>query len=212
MGWELTLALRGDLQAFLDADVKAGKQAVTTVIRRKTTKLKDDLRRAVRRAGLSDRLGKAIRGDTYPRRGYSLNAAGVVQSKAITKRESGITDLITVLDEGAVINARPGRFLAIPVSDRVKGRGVKGEPVSRPPSAFGPGRFVFKASRNSNGVLVFADSPEEVAYILVRQVRLRKRIDVRSAHHRVVATIEREIAQQWERNHQKAAAKFEVTP
>ena len=210
MTWEISMAWRGELEKFRTAELKAGQQAVTTIIRRRTTNMKNDLRRQIRKAKLSDRLGKTVRGDVYPKRGSSLNAAGVVRSAAITKRANGIVDIITVLDEGAVIKARAGRFLAFPISPRVKGRGVKGDPVSRSPASFPAGSFIFKPSRNGNGVLVFASNPTEVAFVLVRQVRLKKRIDIDKAYAKAIRNIEDAIAQQWERNDTRVQTRFEV--
>jgi hypothetical protein len=105
MALGLSLALRGDLAAFLRTDAKAAAGAVTTVVRRKTTLLKNRLRRQVKSAGLGTRLGNAIRSRTVPPRGVSPTIVGIVESKALVKRKSGIVDLITVFDTGATVAA-----------------------------------------------------------------------------------------------------------
>lgn len=211
MTWQISLALRGDLEKFLDAEVKAGKRSVSTVIRRRVNRLKNDLRRQIKRAGLSERLGKTVRGETYPKRGASLNAAGRVFSKAIVKRTGGIADLITLLDTGAVIKAGAGRALAIPLPAAGRGRGVKGDPASKKPGDFPDGTFRLVVSRDrKTAVLVFRSGPRqgEAAFILVRQVRLKKRINIERAYQKAIRGIDDDIVRQWERNNRNIQDRF----
>jgi len=213
MTWQVSLALRGDLQKFMDAEVKAGKSAVTTIIRRRTTNLKNNLRRQIRRAGLSERLGKTVQGTTYPKRGVSLNAAGQVISKALYKRPHGVVDLISVIDQGAVIRAGAGKSLAIPLPAAGKGRGVKHDPISRKPSDWPAGTFALIPSKNGKtAVLVFKGGSKkgQAAFILVRQVRLKKRIDINKAYAKAIRGIDEAVAAQWERNTKKAQQRFDV--
>lgn len=212
--WQLSLALRGDLQKFLDADLRAGKTAVKSVIRRRTTGLKNNLRRQVKRAGLSDRLGKTIRGDTYPRRGASLNAAGKVFSKAVVKRNRGPVDLITNLDTGSFTIPGPGKkYLAIANPEVVQlGPGVKGRPRARSPSEFPPGTFVFRSTSKARlAVLVKKSEPTKVAFWLVKLVRQQKKIDIERAYQKAIRDIDGLIARTWERNDRKARNRFNVS-
>ena len=57
---------------------------------------------------------------------------------------------------------------------------------------------------------MFATNPTEIAYVLVRQVRLKKRIDVDKAYNKAIRNIEDAIAQQWERNDTRVQTRFEV--
>lgn len=211
MTWQVSLALRGDLQKFMNAEVKAGKRAVTTTIRRRVNRLKNDLRRQIKRAGLGERLGKTVRGDTFPKRGTSLNAAGRVSSKAIVKRPGGVADLITLLDTGATIKAGAGKALVIPLPAAGRGRGVKGDPVSRKPSDFPEGTFSMIPSRNrKTAVLVFRSGAKkgQAGFILARQTRLKKRIDIERAYQKAIRGIDDAIVKQWERNNQKVQDRF----
>ena len=198
----------------MDADVKAGKSAVTSVIRSRTTSLKTAIRKQVKhaipRAENPERLANTVRGITFPKRGTSLNAAGQVYSVATYKRSGGIVDIITVLEEGATIKTRAGGFLAFPVSDRVKGRGTKGNPVSRSPTSFPAGTFTFKPSPKGGGVLVFTGT-REVAYILKENVTLApKKINIEKAYNKATRDIDNQIVVVWERNHARTTTKFDV--
>ncbi len=211
MAWELSMALRGELQKFLDAEVKAGKRAVTTVIRRRVNRLKNDLRRQIRRAGLSERLGKTVRGDTYPRRGTSLDAAGRVYSKALVKnRPGGVVDLIQVLDRRTIIQARGHEFLAIANPKVVQpGPGTRGFPKARSPKDFPDGTFQFRPTRKANvGLLVKTNDPTKVAFILVRLVRQKKRINIERAYNLAIRGIDDDIVTQWERAEKQVMVRF----
>ena len=217
MSWQLSLALKGDLQKFMDAEVKAGKQAVTTVVRRRTTSLKSALRRQVARAGLGMRLGKAIQDSTYPRRGTSFNIAGDVYSKAVVKRRTGgrskAHDLITIFDEGATFIPGPGKkFLAIANPAVVQlGPGVKGRPRARSPSEFPKGSLVFRPTNKASvAMLVKRNDPTKVAFWLVKIVRIPKKLDVNKAYQRAIRGIDMAIASTWERNSNKVDNRFNV--
>lgn len=205
----LRVAIRGDLERFAAAEAKAGAGAVTTAIRRRTTQLKNAIRRQIASVGLGERLGKTIRDDVYPRRGASLSAKGVVRSSAIYKRPGGLVDLITVFEEGATINARGGRFLAIPL-----GAGKK-ESLSK----FTSRDLVFLPIRNGRAaggylVLLRGSNAERATYglsdygkplfILVPQVSIRKRLSLDPLIERATAGIEDLIVREWERRASRA--------
>ena len=213
MTWQVSLALRGDLQAFLDAEVKGGKAAVTTIIKRRATNLKNNLRRQVLRAGLGVRLGKTIQSNVYPKRGTSLNAAGLVRSKALYKRPGGLVDLITVLDEATTVRAGVGKALAIPLPAAGRGRGVKNDPVSRKPSDWPAGTFAFIPNKDGKtALLIFKSGPRkgQAAFILVKHVRFKKRINIEKAYAKAIRNIDDAVVAQWERNSTKAEQRFGV--
>ncbi len=213
MSWQIDLALKGDLQKFMDAEVRAGKAAVTTIVRRRVTNLKNDIRRQIKRAGLSDRLGLSLRGDTYPKRGASLNAAGRVYSKAIVKRKRGISDLIQVLDKGALIMGTYGRkYVAIANPAVVQlGNGVRNRTKSRSPTEFPPGTFLWRPTKKANvAMLVLKRDPTKVAFWLYKVVRLKKKIDIDRAYQKAIASIDFAVVRQWERNSSRVADKFGV--
>ena len=224
MTWQVQLALRGDLQKFMDADVRAGKLAVTSVIKTRTTALKNNIRKQIKGSGLKERLGpgrlqKSVQSIVYPERGRSFDSAGIVYSKAVYKRPGGLVDLLSVFDSGTVINSNRGKLLAIPVSPRVQGPGVRGDPFSRSPSGKGSyilGGFAFKPSRSSTnpnvvGVLVFAQQPTQVAYILMKQVRIKgNRIDIAAAYEKALQGIDVRVATAWERYHSRVTTRFDI--
>jgi len=109
---QVTLRRLGDITRQTERVIKAGKQAHTTVVRRKTTVLKNALRRKVS-AKLGTRMGNTIRDQVFPATGIASNPKGQVFSKAIYKRAGGLADLITVFRFGAVIHPIKGLFLAV---------------------------------------------------------------------------------------------------
>lgn len=102
----------GDIRRQTEGVIDAGRKAHTTVIRRKTTVLKNALRRKVS-PRLGARMANTIRDRTFPPSGVSGNPKGQVYSSAIYKRAGGLVDLITVFRFGAVIHPVKGMFLLI---------------------------------------------------------------------------------------------------
>ena len=109
---QVTLRRLGDITRQTEAVVRAGKSAHTTVIRRKTTTLKNADRRKVT-ARLGAKMGNTIRSEVFPATGIAANPKGRVFSSAIYKRAGGLADLITVFRLGAVIHPVKGLFLAV---------------------------------------------------------------------------------------------------
>jgi len=208
------MALRGDLRAAAEADLRVGKRAVTSVVRRKTNLVKPNIRKEIQGAGLGPKLAKTIQGVSNPRRGASFEASGVVFSKAFVKgrgssssRQKAV-DLVTVFTEGTTIRARRGRYLAVPVPDaggqirRSPGSRRKGSPAMSPEefaSVGVPLLFLDNPPR-----LVSRAKPTEVFFWLVTQVRIRPRIDPASEFDRAMANFDQLIARKWERDSQRA--------
>jgi hypothetical protein len=185
-------AIDGSLTAILKAQTDGVKKIVTDTVVEATTKLKEDLRAQVRAAGLGDRLAKSFQQQRYPKTGTSLEAAGVVFSKANKIHRAFI--------DGVTIKGKQGLFLAIPTSACPKQ--IAGKRAS--PALFeryiGKLRFVYRA--NAPSLLVaenqrantgkrggYRRATEKqlasgrglatvVMFILVRQVRLRKLISL----------------------------------
>src|SRR5690606_29278018 len=91
------------------------------------------------------------------------------------RRPSGTVDLLLVFDEGALITGRGGKWLAIPtgIAPLKSGRGG----ARRATPAEAGLNLVFLPAGSNRGVLVDPGS-REVLYVLVKQVRVRKRIDL----------------------------------
>lgn len=191
---DIRLALSTDLEKEFRAEALRGERAATGAVRRAGNGLKDELRRQTRQAGLGNKLAAAWRADIYPRTGESLKAASAVYSKAPV--------LARVFSEGATIRSKSGLFLAIPTESAPR-RGVGGKrisPATFPEHTLGRLRFVYRRGGPSllvvdgvrvgrTGTVRRAKSATTktgrlrkgistvVMFLLVPQVRIRKRID-----------------------------------
>lgn len=214
MSWELKLAVRGDLQTFLDAELKAGKRAVTSVIRRRSNNMKNDVRRQIARAGMGQRLGKTVQNVVYPKRGVSLNAAAFVLSKAVYKnRPRGPVDLIQVFNESSTVTLPGGRALAIPLPAAGEGTGKRNDPVSRRPSDWPAGTFQMVPSKDrKTALLIFRSGSKkgQPAFILVRGYKRTKKIDVDRAYTKAVRNLDQAIVNTWNRATDKIETSFNV--
>ena len=195
---KLSATIAGSIMADMESEARTISKAVTAGIKEAGRGLKGDLRKQVVAAGLGPRLARTWREKTYPRNKSSIRAATLVWSKA--------PQIIRTFDEGAVIRSKSGLWLAIPTPVAPK-RGVGGKrinPSNFPEHRFGPLRFVYR--RNAPSLLV-VDSVRinksgrvgrrakggaftktgrmkqgmatVVMFIMVPQVRLKKRLDVK---------------------------------
>jgi len=195
---KLAATMAGSVLAGMQSEVRSISKAVTAGVKDAGRGLKGDLRKQVVAAGLGPRLARTWRETTYPRGKSSMRAATLVWSKAPL--------IIRTFDEGAVIRSKSGLWLAIPTPAAPK-RGVGGKrinPSNFPEHRFGPLRFVYR--RNGASLLV-VDSVRinksgrvgrrakggaftktgrmkqgiatVVMFIMVPQVRLKKRLDVK---------------------------------
>jgi Family of unknown function (DUF6441) len=195
LGASITRSLQVDMQAEL-RDLERAVAAGTKVA---VQSLKTELRRQVSSAGLGQRLANSWRDKHYPNR--MLDAASLVYTKA--------PQIIRAFDEGLAIRSRRGRFLAIPTENAPR-KGTDGRRISPstfPEHRFGPLRFVPRPtgpallvvdrvrasfSRKTGGLRGFRRATERarrsgqglttvVMFLLVPQVKLRKRLDVARA-------------------------------
>ena len=194
---KLAATVTDSIMAGMEAEMRSISKAVTAGIKEAGRGLKGDLRKQVVSAGLGARLSRTWRDRTYPNKGY--NAAAMVWSKA--------PQIIRTFDEGAVIKSKSGFWLAIPTPSAPK-RGVGGKrinPSNFPEHRYGPLRFVYRRGRPSllvvDGVRINARTDRvgrrakggaftktgrmkqgmatSVMFIMVPQVRLKKRLDVK---------------------------------
>ena len=192
---KLAATITGSIIAGMEAEMRMISGAVTAGIKEAGRGLKADLRKQVISAGLGARLSRTWRDRIYSNKGF--DAAAMVWSKA--------PRIVRAFDEGAVIKSKSGFWLAIPTPQAPK-RGVGGKrinPSNFPEHRFGPLRFVYRRGRPSllvvDGVRInksgrvgrrakggtFTKSGRMkqgmatvVMFIMVPQVRLRKRLDV----------------------------------
>ena len=192
---KLGAAIVGSLMADMKSETKRIERGVAAGVKEAGAGLKGDLRKQVVSAGLGSRLARTWRSRAYPNKGH--DAATLVWSKA--------PQIIRTFDEGAVIKSKSGLWLAIPTPAAPK-RGVGGKrinPGNFPEHRFGPLRFVYRRGRPSllvvDGVRINKSGrvgrrakggaftktgrmkqgiTTVVMFIMVPQVRIKKRLDV----------------------------------
>jgi hypothetical protein len=184
------------------AELRDIERAVASGTRDAGRGLRTELRRQVTSAGFGQKLANAWRDMHYPNR--KLDAASLVYTKA--------PQIIRAFDEGAVIRSRRGRLIAIP-TENVPRKGTDGKRISPstfPAHRFGPLRFVPRQSgpsllvedglrasysRQTGLLRGFRRATDRarrsgqglttvVMFLLVPQVKLRKRLDVARAAER----------------------------
>ena len=192
---KLGAAIVGSLMADMQAEAKRIERGVAAGVKEAGVGLKGDLRKQVVAAGLGLRLARTWRSRAYHNKGH--DAATLVSSKA--------PQIIRTFDEGAVIRSKSGLWLAIPTPAAPK-RGVGGKrinPGNFPEHRFGPLRFVYRRGRPSllvvdgvrinksgrvgrrakGGVFTKTGRMKQgittvVMFIMVPQVKIKKRLDV----------------------------------
>ena len=204
---KLGAAIVGSIKADLEAEVRRIERAVPAGVKEGGVGLKGELRKQVVGVGLGGRLARTWRDRHYPNRGH--DAASLVWSKA--------PQIICTFDEGTTIRSKDGFWLAIPTPSAPK-RGVGGKrinPSNFPEHRFGPLRFVYRQRGPSllvvDGVRVNATTGRVgrrakggaytktgrmkagmatvVMFILVPQVKMPKRLDVKRAAERWVGRL-----------------------
>ena len=199
---KLAATIVGSIKADLQAEMRGIEKAVVAGVKEAGDGLKGSLRKQVVSAGLGTRLARAWRSRTYPNKGH--DAAGLVWTKA--------PQIIRTFDEGTVIRSKSGFWLAIPTPAAPKrgGGGKRITPSNFPEHRFGPLRFVYRPQGPSllvvDSVRVSAKTGRvgrrakggaftktgrmkagiatAVMFLLVPQVRMPKRLDVRRAAER----------------------------
>jgi hypothetical protein len=199
------------MQAEMQAELRDLERAVARGTKEAGQGLKTELRRQVTSAGLGQRLANSWRDRHYPNR--KLDAASLVYTKA--------PQIIRAFDEGVTIRSRRGRFLAIPTANAPR-RGTDGKRIS--PSTFPEHRLgkLRLVTRPGKGPLLVVDGLRlsagrrggfrrasaralrigrgvvtVVMFVLVPQVRLRKRLDVEGAVRRWHGQLPRLVLEAW---------------
>ena len=209
----LEAAIQGNLERHMKVEVKAAGSAVVAGTRRAADGLKQEMRTQVASAGLGRRLANSWRGKIYENK--ELNAAGRVWTKAPT--------IMRAFDEGVTIKSKKGLWLAIPTPAAPR-RGVGGKRISPstfPEHRFGRLRFVYRGGGKPSLLVVdglrarggkrggFSRAGKRaratgrglttvVMFIMVPQVRLRKRLDFTGAGRRWQRRLPQLIANAWQ--------------
>lgn len=206
----LVATLSDDLKAIIQEGRDEIADAVRASVRSAAEALQAELRQQVRTAGLGNGLEKAWRLDVYPKARKTFRPAALVYSKA--------TRIHDAFEAGATIRARGGKWLMIPLeaakvvgADRSPMRGgrsrggpipAKWSNVQRAEDRYGPLRFV--PIGNGARALLVADgrvrgdkvgrykqgrAASIPVFLLIRQTRLPKRLDIAGAARRAEARL-----------------------
>ena len=200
-----------DLVALLRQEVKAGQKAVSATMAQAGSSMKSAWRAQITGAGLGQRLANSIRSQTYPKGRNSLNAASLVWSNAPI--------IIGAHDTGPLIRSGNGFWLAIPLP--VAGKALVGKRIT--PSIWeqktgmrlrfvyrsrGPSLLMADAVRlNTKGQAAVSKSKTgrgqvtAPIFLLVRQVKLLKRLDLARDAERAQAAIPGSIVRNWVEGH-----------
>lgn len=204
---KLDIALSPDIVALMKREVMAAEKATTKAMGIAGDGLKSSWRAQVTSAGLGTRLSNTIRSKTYPQNQESLRAAALVWSKA--------PRILSSFEDGVLIRSKDGFWLAIPTD--AAGRGAGGRRLT-------PGewerrrgmrlRFVYRprgasllvadnARLNTKGLAAVSRSKtgrNQVTvpiFILVPQVRLRKRLNLMRAANEAISSVPGLIVANW---------------
>jgi len=202
----IRLEVLGDIGAMMAAEITAGEKAVTKAVGDAGTGLKTAWRGQIIGAGLGARLSRTIRLELYPKGKPSLNAAALVWSQAPV--------VIGAHDTGPLIRSRNGFWLAIPTPAAGKSarggritpgewerrRGLRLRFIYRPRGA---SLLVAEGRLNARGVGVASRSKTGRGlttvpiFLLVPQVKLRKRLDFARDAKEAQAQIPGAIVAHW---------------
>lgn len=204
---KLTVDFSPDLVALLEQEIKAGERAVTAAMKSAGSGLKQDWREQITRAGLGHRLPRTIRNRTYPTSGDSINAAALVWSNA--------PEILNAHDRGALIRSKSGFWLALPTEAAGKGsRGARLTPAEWERRRGMRLRFIYrrngpsllvaeKARINTRGLAVMSRAKtgrgqvSAPIFLLVPQVKLRKRLDLARDAEKVAGAVPGLILEKW---------------
>ena len=207
---KINVSISPDLVALMAAEVKAGQKAVSTTMAEAGASLKSAWRTQITGAGLGARLSKTIRSQTYPKGRNSLDAAALVWSNAPV--------IIGAHDTGPLIRSKGGSWLAIPLP--AAGKSTKGGRIT--PIEWerrtglrlrfiyrrrGPSLLVAEGRLNSKGRAVASRSETgrglttAPIFLLVRQVKLPKRLNLARDAERAAAAIPGSIVRNWVEDH-----------
>lgn len=203
---KLSVLFTPSMKEVMHAEYRAGEKAVTRTMRAAAVDLKAKWRGQITSAGLGRKLGNAVRSASYPARSESMNAAAMVWTRA--------PKITAAHEAGPLIRSASGFFLAIPTpAAGVKAGGARMTPGEWEKRRGLRLRFVYRRGRpsllvaesrlNTRGSAVASRSKtgRGVAtvpiFILVPQVRLKKRLDLIGAAQRIGVALPGQIVANW---------------
>jgi len=204
---KIDVSFTPDIIAMMRAEVAAGQKAVSATMAEAGASLKAAWRGQITGAGLGQRLANTIRAQTYPKGRNSLDAAALVWSNAPV--------IIGAHDTGPLIRSGNGFWLAIPLPAAGKALGGKritpgtweqrtGLRLRFVYRSRGPSLLVADAVRlNTKGQTAVSKSKTgngqvtAPIFLLVRQVKLLKRLDLMRDAEGAQAAIPGSIVRNW---------------
>jgi hypothetical protein len=177
-----------DIARLMAAEIKAGERAVSAAMSTASQELKVKWRGQITGAGLGRRLSNSIRSQVFPKGDTSLNAAGLVWSNA--------PQIVGAHERGPLIRSSSGFWLAIPLP--AAGRGFGGRKITPLAWERKTGMKLRYVYRRGKPALLVADSARiskagyavqsraktgrnqvtAPIFVLVPQVKLKKRLDL----------------------------------
>ncbi|MEZ0252622.1 MAG: DUF6441 family protein [Methylobacteriaceae bacterium] len=212
-----------DVRSLLSGTEVQVARSVTAGMRQITDGLKEDLRSDVRESGLGQRLANTWRGQTFPRTGESAEAAAYVSTNA-PKLIDAFDRGVTITAQGRKYLAIPTPDAGVRQISRRRSKGSTGNTLSPASWERETGVKLRFVPSKSGGVLV-ADAfyrrqaaryqgrksfraikeagPDKsrsfvVIFVLVKQVKLRKRLDIATTAKRWADRVPGAIAANWE--------------
>lgn len=200
-----------DLIALMQEEVKAGQKAVSITMAQAGANLKSAWRAQITGAGLGQRLANSIRSQTFPKGRNSLDAAALVWSNAPV--------IVGAHEAGPLIRSSNGFWLAIPLPAAGKALGGKrmtpgmwekktGMRLRFVFRKRGPSLLVADAVRlNTKGHATVSKSKTgrgqvtAPIFVLVRQVKLPKRLDLARDAELAQSAIPASIVRNWVEDH-----------
>jgi hypothetical protein len=206
----LSVQVRGSVNDILTEQRRAGARSVTRAVSGATLAIKGAWRSEITGAGLGTRLANTVRGNVYPQAGFSMNAAGLIYTKA--------SKIVGSFERGAVIRAQNGLWLAVPLPGAMKsGRGGRITPLEWESRTGRALRFVYRPGRAAllvddgrvkrgarvmgkdgftKGARGFKNRTVPI-FALVPQVTLRKRLNLYSTALRLAGGLPQRIVSGW---------------
>lgn len=207
---DLRVEVRGSVNDILTEERRAGARSVTRAVGGTTLAIKSAWRGDITGAGLGTRLANTVRGNVYPQAGISMNAAGLIYTKA--------SKIVGSFERGVVIRAKNGLWLAVPLPAAMKsGRGGRISPVEWENRTGRALRFVYRPGRAAllvddgrvkrgarvmgkdgftKGARGFKNRTVPI-FALVPQVTLRKRLSLYSTALRLAGGLPQRIVSGW---------------
>lgn len=201
------------MQDIVSDDYRRAEARATAAMRSAANQIKADWRGQIVDAGLGNRLANTVRAQAYPQGEHSLNAAALIWTKAPV--------VVAAHDKGALIQSANGFWLAIPLEAAGRGRfGRRMTPGEFEQRTGQRLRFVYRRGRSGllvadnarvsargqarrkggrrrkDGVLTGAQTVP--VFVLVRQVKLKKRTDLVGGADRIADGIEARVAAAFE--------------